>query len=217
MSSLIPKEKLILYFQDPLLLPREPPSSMRMGTRKTLHSYPIRNFPWRAELLGSKNVLRTFLWLNSKYLLFGDLSWSDAVLLVSLAQGNQILSDIALSSKTLIEILGPKGLGTKKKAHDLREICNRIYKGYHPQVVVQKSFLFLKKPAEPRIIGVGYRDKGSLPENTLSWKEVGSHFGIEEGIPCRRLSFLQWYLMNIHLLSGSSPKGLNLLPLMRAG
>lgn len=196
------KKRLVLFFKEPLLLPLEPsPSRGVLG--KVLITIPIRNFPWEATLRSSHSLEKTFLWLISKLIITGTLRKEELSILLVLAVANDTLFNLTKSS---IDFVSSKSWKKKLlKSSFIWKTSRRIYFGYQPQIRLFKRHRPSSKPAEPRIIGVGYRDKGNLPENTVSWRDVSSHLGTEEGIPKRKLDLFESYTLDLNLLSGKFP------------
>jgi hypothetical protein len=68
------------------------------------------------------------------------------------------------------KLRGGPNLYQEVKKFDLRNRLNRIFRGYRPKVSCFKSWVGPKKIPEKRVIGVGYRDKGTL-STAPAWQD----------------------------------------------
>lgn len=163
------KKEIQAYFEG-TLLPGETLPSLRARHPRILSKYALHQFPkWEVSLRCSHTSEALFRWICSKKVLGYRLSYEEKLLLYHLGLEDRrvvLLQSLLQVRDQNLAILLAKG---RFEHNPSLVYLNRILLGYRPSVLYSKAWKTRRTPSI-RIIGVGYKDKGTLGSG-LSWKE----------------------------------------------
>lgn len=153
-------------FEQPLLLPAAGLPS-EASRKRILYTFtPFDNPQWLVFIRSSHDRDATLKWLLAKSIL-KRLSSEEDFLLTLLGIDSDLIKELISLERSL---RNGKSRYPEVGGTQLRDSLVRILNGYTPQISSFKSWKGTKKPFQWRIIGVGYRDKGSL-STAPAWQD----------------------------------------------
>lgn len=160
-------ESLSDILRRPLLLPTtDLPTEASRG--KILYSFrPYHNPDWFVFIRSSHTSAAVFRWLTAKSLLM-RLSRDEEDLYTLLAVEKDFNTRLISLGRTIISKTDLRQ--GAKVHHELKDRLLRILNGYLPRIHAKKAWKGRTKIPEKRVVGVGYRDKGSI-STAPAWQD----------------------------------------------